>query len=116
MAGTPDPLIGLDAAAELFKALGHPLRLRLVCGLSREPASLSRIAEKLEMPISTVATHLAVLRRSGILAEDRAGAQIRFHVRDPRTRIVLGSLCGSGATVAPDEWAWDQLSHLPRHR
>lgn len=105
--------LGFDEASSLLKALGHPLRLRLVCGLVREPSSLSRIAGDLGSPISTVALHLGVLRRAGVLTEERNGAEILFRVGDPRARSILGALCASGAERAPDGWAWNKLARQP---
>jgi DNA-binding transcriptional ArsR family regulator len=101
---------GFDETAGLLKALGHPLRLRLVCGLVREPSSLSRIAADLGAPISTVALHLSVLRRAGILTEERNGAEILFRVGDARARMILRTLCASGVEPAPAKWAWNKLA------
>ena len=105
--------LGFDEAAGLLKAFGHPLRLRLVCGLVREPSSLSRIAVNLGAPISTVALHLGVLRRAGVLTEERNGAEILFRVGDPRARLILGALCGSGTESVPAGWAWAKLAREP---
>ncbi|MFN8548600.1 MAG: metalloregulator ArsR/SmtB family transcription factor [Candidatus Eisenbacteria bacterium] len=91
-ASTPRPAAFTEAAAFL-KALGHPVRLRILCGLAREPRSLSRIAEALELPLSSIALHLSVLRRRGLLAEERRGAEILFRVRDERAIAVLDVLC-----------------------
>lgn len=110
MAAPIEPGADFAAAATLFKALSHPLRLRLVCGLCREPASLSRIAGEIAAPLSTVAMHLGVLRRSGILSEDRRGAAILFQVQDERVRRIVCALCGAGATHAPEDWAWSRLA------
>jgi len=101
---------GFDEAAGLLKALGHPLRLRLACGLAREPSSLSRIAGDLGSPISTVALHLGVLRRAGVLTEERHGAEILFRVGEARVRLILCALCASGAEAAPAGWAWNKLA------
>jgi DNA-binding transcriptional ArsR family regulator len=102
--------LGFDDAAGLLKALGHPLRLRLVCGLVREPSSLSRIAGNLGAPISTVALHLGVLRRAGVLTEERNGAEILFRVGDARARLILNALCAAGTEPAPAKWAWGKLA------
>jgi ArsR family transcriptional regulator len=99
-----------DEAAGLLKALGHPFRLRLVCGLVRERSSLSRIAGNLGAPMSTVALHLGVLRRAGVLTEERNGAEILFRVGDARAQLILGALCASGAEPAPAAWAWSTLA------
>jgi ArsR family transcriptional regulator len=106
-----------DEAAQLLKALGHPLRLKLVCGLSREPSNLTRIVAALDAPLSTVALHLAVLRRVGILKEARQGAEVRFQLRDQRVREILGVFCRIHGEEAPESWGWRSLgSDQPLHR
>lgn len=81
------------AAARLLKILGHPLRLKIVCGLLGEPACLSRIARSLGAPVSTVAQHLSVLRSGGILKERRNGVEVIFSVADDRVPGILDVLC-----------------------
>jgi ArsR family transcriptional regulator len=99
-----------DESAGLLKALGHPLRLRLVCGLCRQPSNLTRIGAALGAPLSTVALHLAVLRRAGVLEEQRTGSEISFPVRDARVLRILESLCQEGGGRPPAQWGWDELA------
>lgn len=112
---TEDALDALAAAlpfeetARIFKALGHPTRLRLVCGLCRESSSLTRIHGILGDSISTLAQHIAVLRRCGILVEERRGPEVFFRVSDERVRQFLRTLCPGNAAEPPPEWAWERL-------
>ncbi len=97
-------------AARLLKALGHPLRLKIVCGLLSEPANLSRIAREMSLPISTLAQHLAVLRSGGILEEEKRGLEVTFRVADTRIPGILRVLC---RTIQVDEdlpdWTWREM-------
>jgi ArsR family transcriptional regulator len=81
-----------DAAA-IFKALGHPLRVRIVCGLLKESCTQTRIAESLDLPQSTVAQHLDVLRRIGIVEGKRDGAEVVLRVADGRIPELLRAVC-----------------------
>lgn len=107
-----DPRDGVpfDDAALILKALGHPLRLRLICGLSREPSNLTRIVQALGSPLSTVALHLGVLRRAGILVEERRGAEVVFEVADERVPRILQAFCGTGGPLPSESWRWDELA------
>jgi ArsR family transcriptional regulator len=98
-------------AARLLKILGHPLRLKIVCGLLGEPAGLTRIARDLDVPVSTLAQHLAVLRAGGVLEERREGVRVIFKVADRRVPGVLHVLCapGRGGTRLP-RWSWTELN------
>jgi DNA-binding transcriptional ArsR family regulator len=97
-------------AARLLKILGHPVRLKIVCGLMGDPAGLSRIARSLEMPVSTVAQHLAVLRTGGILEERRKGVEVIFSVADDRVPGILEVFCSpvTGGVRLP-KWSWNEL-------
>ena len=99
------------ATANLLKILGHPVRLKIVCGLLGEPANLSRIARDLAVPVSTLAQHLAVLRRGGILGEERQGVEVLFRVVDARVPAILCALCSPKAARGRlPRWSWGDLS------
>ena len=84
----------VDAAA-LFKALAHPLRLKLVCGLIRQPSTQTVIAKLLDIPQSSLAQHIAVLRREGIVEGRRErGAEVILEVVDPRIPRIFREVCG----------------------
>lgn len=103
-----------DGAAALLKVLGHPLRLKIVCGLMGEPANLTRIARDLAIPVSTAAQHLAVLRRGGVLEERKNGVEVTFRVADERVPSILRVLCAtSGAQGALPSWSWSTLKNDP---
>lgn len=98
-------------AARLLKILGHPIRLKIVCGLLGEPANLSRIARDLNIPISTLAQHLQVLRRGDILEEERSGVEVVFRVADERVPAILSALCSSRMRRGElPRWSWRDLS------
>lgn len=57
----------------LFQALADPGRRGMVERLSRGPASVSELAEPLDMTLSAVVQHLAVLEASGIVRSEKLG-------------------------------------------
>jgi DNA-binding transcriptional ArsR family regulator len=58
---------------EVFKALGDPTRRDLVERLSGGPATVSELARPLEMTLSAVVQHLAVLESSGLVHSEKVG-------------------------------------------
>ncbi|MEV8535168.1 winged helix-turn-helix domain-containing protein [Streptomyces sp. NPDC051211] len=58
---------------EQFKALGHPVRHRMVNALRQRPATLRQLADALGMSKGTIGYHVRVLREAGLvrLAETR---------------------------------------------
>ena len=68
--------------AEFFKALGHPLRIRILELLRAGPLSVTQIQEATGVPGSSVSQQLAVLRSRGILASERRGTAMIYRVPD----------------------------------
>ena len=68
--------------AEFFRALGNPLRIRILELLRSGPMSVTQIQEATAAPGSSVSQQLAVLRGRGILATERRGTTIIYRVAD----------------------------------
>jgi ubiquinone/menaquinone biosynthesis C-methylase UbiE len=63
----------LNALGNLFKAIGEPLRLRIVQLLCAEELSVGELVRVLDLPQSTVSRHLKTLRDEGLLADRPVG-------------------------------------------
>jgi DNA-binding transcriptional ArsR family regulator len=69
--------------AEFFKALGNPLRIRVLELLRNGPLSVTQIQEATGAPASSVSQQLAVLRSRNIVMTERHGTTIIYEVADP---------------------------------
>lgn len=69
--------------ADFFKALAHPVRIRILEILRNGPLSVGQLQEELGVPPSSVSQQLAVLRSRGIVSTDRRGTTVIYAVRDP---------------------------------
>jgi DNA-binding transcriptional ArsR family regulator len=58
---------------DLFQALADPTRRVMVQRLSRGPASVSELAEPLEMSLPAVIQHLQILEASGLVSSAKEG-------------------------------------------
>ena len=70
--------------AELLKALGHPLRLRIVALLSEGTVHVNELAERLDVAPAIASQQLRILRMSGLVTAERAGGQVHYRVADRR--------------------------------
>lgn len=86
--------IKIDEGAKVFKALGHPVRLTIVRGLSAKRCNVNSISEKLGLPQATVSQHLAVLRRAGIIEGERKADGTCYRVVHPLARAAVAALGG----------------------
>jgi ArsR family transcriptional regulator len=69
--------------AEFFKALAHPLRIRVLELLRSGPLSVTQIQEATGAPASSVSQQLGVLRSRSIVTTERHGTTIIYTVADP---------------------------------
>jgi DNA-binding transcriptional ArsR family regulator len=58
---------------EVFRALGDPTRRNMVEHLVRGPATVSQLARPLEITLSAVVQHLAILESSGLVRSEKVG-------------------------------------------
>ncbi len=67
-------MLNQSASLDLvFQALADPTRRVMVERLSRGPASVSELAQPLDMTLSAVVQHIAVLEASGLVRSQKAG-------------------------------------------
>lgn len=77
--------------AEFFKALAHPLRIRVLDLLRAGPTSVGELRDRLGVEQSTLSQQLAVLRASGFVVTHRTGTTVRYEVSDPAIWRLLDS-------------------------
>ena len=75
--------------AQLFRVLGHPLRIRIIELLSEGERTVGDLQAELELDSSSTSQHLAALRREGVLDSRRVGTNVYYRIRDPRTSQLL---------------------------
>jgi len=81
--------------ADAFAALANDLRLsvfRLLVGIAPEGMPAGQIADRLQVPASTLSTHLAQLERAGLLRSCREQQRILYSVDTEGTRSLVGFL------------------------
>jgi ArsR family transcriptional regulator, arsenate/arsenite/antimonite-responsive transcriptional repressor len=103
---TDEPLSARDAAdlAPLFKALGDPVRLRLVSMIACHEggeACVCELTDAFDLTAPTISHHLKVLRESGMVDTERRGTWIYYRVNPEVLARVSGVLLpGRAAAMA----------------
>ena len=85
------PATAADAAAgelqafkaAFFKALAHPVRIRVLELLVQGEMSVQQLQEVIGVEQPVVSQQLAVLRNNNIVASRKEGVTVRYSVRDP---------------------------------
>lgn len=81
-----------EEMAALFKALGSPVRLRLVEQLLGGEKCVCELHADSGKDMSTISCHLAVLRNSGVLVSEQRGKSIYYRLACPCLAEVLHCL------------------------
>ncbi len=92
-----------EVKADLFKALGHPARVRALEVLVGGEHSVSELQPLVGIESSHLSQQLGVLRRAGLVTARRDGASVRYALADPLVadllavakRLLLQTLSGT---------------------
>ena len=69
--------------AQFFRALAHPVRIKILEILIGGDRSVQELQEALKLDQPVVSQQLAVLRNQGIVTAEKRGLSVRYALRDP---------------------------------
>lgn len=98
--------------AELFKALGHPVRVRVLELLADGETPVSRLLAETGLEASHLSLHLGVLRRGGLVVARREGNAVFYRLAQPSVADLLTA--ARTVLVASLAGARDALAGLER--
>lgn len=75
--------------SEFFKALAHPLRIRILDSLRVGEVSVNELSARLGIEQSTLSQQLAVLRKSNIVVGRKEAQSVFYSVSDPAITRLL---------------------------
>lgn len=82
----------IERASRSLKAMSHPLRLKILCTLGGQEASVQEIVDYVGTSQSNISQHLAILRDKGILASRKDANRVYYRVSDGRTIQLIGMM------------------------
>ncbi len=68
--------------AQFFRALAHPVRIKILEILVRGDRSVQELQKELDLDQPLVSQQLAVLRNRGIVTSEKQGLTVRYALRD----------------------------------
>jgi len=75
--------------AQFFRALAHPIRIRMLEILVRGGRTVQELQTELALEQPIVSQQLAVLRNQNIIVAHKTGVSVRYEVRDPTVGDLL---------------------------
>lgn len=94
---------------QLFKAIGDPNRIAILCDLSKRcvPLTVGQLAEALPVDVSVVSRHLAILREAGILIARKEGKEVRYSLHSHHLIGTLRAIADAFEACCPEECVID---------
>ena len=78
-----DQLLFYNAKANVFKALGHPIRLQIIENLEQGELCVCELTALFDVDMSTVSKHLTILKNVGLIQPEKRGKQIFYSLKVP---------------------------------
>lgn len=76
----------LARLVQVHKAIGHPVRLRLLAMLRGGPLCVCQMTVVVKLAASTVSEHLSELRKAGLISERKEGRWVEYRLSDSTLR------------------------------
>ncbi|ACB77337.1 ArsR/SmtB family transcription factor [Opitutus terrae] len=86
--------------AAVFKALGHPARLRIAEELLAGERCVCELVDISEGGWSTVSRHLSVLKTAGVVEDEKRGLQVYYRLALPCVGTFLDCLRSGSSETA----------------
>ena len=80
-----------EVKAELFRALAHPARIRVLEVLGDGERTVSELQPLVGIESSHLSQQLGILRRAGLVSHRKDGSTVVYAVRDPEMTVLLTS-------------------------
>ncbi len=80
----------VERAANMIKAISHPMRLAILAYLGEEKQlSVTEIHNLLKIEQSTASHHLGILKDKGILASERRGKNTLYYLKSKNLSALI---------------------------
>ena len=78
-----------DLSVKIFKALGHPVRYKIVKFLFDGPKCVCKLNEDIEFSQSNLSQHLKTLKEAGILTSEKIGMEIHYKISSEEIKKII---------------------------
>jgi ArsR family transcriptional regulator len=73
-----------EKAAEVFRVMAAPMRLRIISSLCQGEKNVSELLEEIDTTQPNMSQHLSTLYQAGVLGKRRDGVQIYYRIVNQR--------------------------------
>jgi ArsR family transcriptional regulator len=92
-AADPESDAVFASAAELFKLMSTPIRLKIISALCGREKNVSQLLAEIDTTQPNMSQHLAALHRAGVLLRRRDATQIYYRIGSERVATLCRAVC-----------------------
>lgn len=81
-----------ELSIRVFKALGHPIRYKIVKFLYDGPKCVCKLNENIEFSQANLSQHLKVLKEAGILTSEKVGMNIHYRISNEEIKNIIDNV------------------------
>ena len=81
-----------ELSVKIFKALGHPIRYKIVKFLYDGPKCVCKLNEDIEFSQANLSQHLKILKEAGILSSEKVGMNMHYRISNDEIRNIIDSV------------------------
>lgn len=82
-----------ESAAELFKAMAAPMRLKIISALCNGEKNVSELLTSINTTQPNMSQHLNTLYQAGVLGKRREGVSIYYYIANDKVVQMFRSVC-----------------------
>lgn len=81
-----------EISVRIFKALGHPVRYKIVKFLYNGPKCVCKLNENIEFSQANLSQHLKILKEAGILSSEKMGMETHYRISSEEIKNIIDSV------------------------
>jgi DNA-binding transcriptional ArsR family regulator len=85
-------MVRKEISVRIFKALGHPIRYKIVKFLYDGPKCVCKLNEDIEFSQANLSQHLKILKEAGILSSEKVGMNIHYRISSEEIKNIIDSV------------------------
>ncbi len=82
-----------DQAAELFRVMSAPMRLKIISSLCASEKNVTQLLTEIDTTQPNMSQHLNTLYKAGVLGKRRDGVQIFYRIVNDRAAQMCRAVC-----------------------
>ena len=78
-----------DLTVKIFKALGHPVRFKIMKFLCDGPKCVCKLNERFEYSQANLSQHLRILKDAGLVKNEKVGLEMHYRLYNENVKNIV---------------------------